>query len=221
MSKFNLDIQINGQAVDRVTLLERELERAYVALEQFKSKLGHKGLKELFKDEIKQSDDLLWNASQNNDYVSAETFVNVTGMKTDEFLTTFHHFQETKMWAAHPEHYIVDGKRGCQDVMETVGHFGGPCLFRIYYVEKFTDFEPPFDPEFPKRLLGDIELISGGKIKMRAMHQFKDTEEGMLVKLNIVFPKNLPAEMIENHKWHLAIEFKNWLTLAYNAIHAK
>ncbi|ORJ28167.1 hypothetical protein ATE34_10255 [Streptococcus oralis subsp. tigurinus] len=52
-------------------------------------------------------------------------------------------------------------------------------------------------------------------IKMYGMHQFKMKKGGLRIKLGVFSPEATPSEMVLGHHEHLAVEFFNSLTIAY------
>ena len=50
--------------------------------------------------------------------------------------------------------------------------------------------------------------------KIVGMHQFKQSKDGMKVKLGVYLPEAVPDEMVSGHQWHLMVEFLNGLEAA-------
>lgn len=46
-------------------------------------------------------------------------------------------------------------------------------------------------------------------------HQFRDVEGGFHARLLVEFPSTVLPTMIQEHRWHLATEFTNWVELAF------
>jgi hypothetical protein len=48
-------------------------------------------------------------------------------------------------------------------------------------------------------------------------HLFRDETHGFRVRLTVEFPVTTPAHTIQQHRWHLACEFSNWIEAANSA----
>ena len=66
-------------------------------------------------------------------------------------------------------------------------------------------------------MVGDGVLMSDQNLDMMmyGMHQFKMKKGGLHIKLGVFFPDSAPHEMVLGHQEHLAVEFFNSLTIAY------
>ena len=117
------------------------------------------------------------------------------------------------MLQAHPEHYVIDNRPdSTQYVCETTG--GSPMVseFKICFGNTGA-IAIPLREDCPYRIEG-VSVQTSGLCIGGARHQFKDTPEGLHGFLSIDFPKITPRKMVDGHKWHLAIEFANWVEAA-------
>lgn len=117
----------------------------------------------------------------------------------------------------HTEHFVFDGVHGGQKVMELIGEYGQPTYQKIFIS---LDAEIPVAPDTDTKismardtatLMSDPSL----DIKMYGMNQFKMKKGGLRIKLGVFSPETGPSEMVLGHQEHLAGEFFNSLTIAY------
>ena len=66
---------------------------------------------------------------------------------------------------------------------------------------------------------GTSQLMDGTCRQDIAFHQIKPTENGLILRSSVYFPKNTPQEMVDGHKIHLAIESMEMIRIAYLAAH--
>lgn len=115
----------------------------------------------------------------------------------------------------HPEHYSFEaGPGGEQIIIETFGMYGDPTWMHLIPGKDF--YRPiPLDHDTTMSMVGYTHLMSDNtNTKLIGMHQFKDWDEGLRVKLGVFLPEAAPRDMLEGHKWHLAVEFNNALHYA-------
>ena len=108
-----------------------------------------------------------------------------------------------------PEHFYSEGDTiEGQHIIETFGCFGEPTEM-LLFPEK-DGFEPTIsDPAYPIKLNGYTTLADGDNMGFgwRAFHQIRPTNNGFDAILAAYLPSATPTDIIEGHKWHLAIEF--------------
>lgn len=116
----------------------------------------------------------------------------------------------------HPEHFVFAGIHGGQEVMEMVGQYGEPTYQKLF-IHPGAEKPTPLDDDTKMTMVGDGVLMSDQTVdmKMYGMHQFKMKKGGLRIKLGVFFPETAPEEMILGHQEHLAVEFYNSLTFAY------
>ena len=212
---------INGQPVSEEALVRHELERARVALALLKSKLGIEGLRALLADVGEQAhhDVKARVEASAGKWLPSTAELEVKGCTAQEFLAWYgariQASDQNTLLAAHPEHYVVTrAEDGRVDVIETSGHWGLPHRFYVQ-VGSDTSIAPDpeaIDPSYTLAMAGAGYLDDGTQTGI-VLHQFADTVDGFRARLSIYFPAENAAEMIEGHKWHLALEFTNWVNL--------
>ena len=114
----------------------------------------------------------------------------------------------------HPEHYSFEVANGEQIIIETFGMYKNPTYMHL--IPANDGFTPiPVDDDTSFSMVGYTHLAhDDSDTKIVGMHQFKERDDGLEVKLGVFLPKAAPAEMLEGHKWHLMVEFNNCLHLA-------
>lgn len=204
--KLGLDFTHENLAQMRQALLERKLE------------LGHKGIQSCCQKDITISSYLFKALSvlSRGKLKTSEIEIKVKGISAKDFIEWFEEKNklgdEKALLAAHPEHYIIVSKDNSQWVYETTG--GSP--FVSEFVINFNQNDNLFEdmlPNYSYQISGKV-LNQSGKTMGAALHQFKETTDGFHGLLTIYFPFLVPKQIIEGHKYHLAIEFSNWVELA-------
>lgn len=148
-------------------------------------------------------------------------------MKAGEFLGWFGRINRqgnlAALLAANPEHYLVrpfikDGRK-YQELTETMGMYGEPLHCILEFPQSVPGAEQVLDGSCPYSMIATAVLAANGeRIGIRAMYQFRDTEDGFEAKLLIQFPDHAPEELVQGHKMHLAIEFNNWIEAARQSL---
>lgn len=122
--------------------------------------------------------------------------------------------------ATNPEHFaIIGGIASGQRGMETFGMFGGP--IRVHGVASDTvpaGLPVQRDDSFPIAVFGEMATVSDDtNIHVGALHQFRPTEDGFVVKSTFFAPGDSPAVIAQGHKIHFALEIVNSLHIAHAA----
>lgn len=213
---------IDGIAISEEVFVRHELERARAALALMKAKLGPQGMLDLLareREEMEQEERETVRGSAGG-WTPALAELQVKGLKAQEFLEWFYARaragDHAAMLAAHPEHYLISQTAdGRLDVIETTGEWRHPSRFFAKLGVAPQEAAPnlaDIDPSYPHSMAGVFTLADGLEMG-RVLHQFANTDEGFKAKLIIYFPAGSEAEKIQGHKWHLAIEFTNWVNL--------
>lgn len=93
----------------------------------------------------------------------------------------------------------------------------------MYKDPSYLDLKPAGSKDYPIKPDSDTDIVMMGKTYLAdsgldttilGMHQLKDKGNGMEVKLGVFLPESAPKEIIEGHKWHLMVEFKNGLEIS-------
>jgi hypothetical protein len=120
---------------------------------------------------------------------------------------------ERAMLDACPDHYIIArDDQGRQLVIETTGGAPLPGEFTVDYAD-ISSLQTAPDPAYPHQVAGVARLGDGLAIG-GVRHQFRQEGEGFRARLTVEFPASVPGHMIAEHRWHLAVEFSNWIEAA-------
>ncbi len=120
---------------------------------------------------------------------------------------------ERAMIDACPDHYIIArDEQGRQLVVETTGGSPLPGEFTVDY-DDISSLQTIADPSYQFQVAGVARLHDGLAIG-GVRHQFRQEGNGFRAKLTVEFPGSVPAHMIAEHRWHLAVEFSNWIEAA-------
>jgi hypothetical protein len=117
------------------------------------------------------------------------------------------------MLDACPDHYIImRDSQGRQLVVETTGGAPLPGEFTVDYSD-VSSLHTQADPTYPHQVAGVARLGDGLAIG-GVRHQFRQEGDGFRALLTVEFPRRVPRKMIAEHRWHLAVEFANWIEAA-------
>ena len=120
---------------------------------------------------------------------------------------------EPAMIDACPDHYIIArDESGRQLVIETTGGSPLPGEFTVDYAD-ISSLQTLPDPSYPFQVAGVARLNDGLAIG-GVRHQFRQEGKGFRALLTVEFPGAVPLRMIAEHRWHLAVEFSNWIEAA-------
>ena len=118
---------------------------------------------------------------------------------------------EATMIDAMPDHYLLRGlPDGRQEVVEATGGSPTPTRFLVDY-SSLDRLRTPADPAYPVQVAGQA-VLDDGMVIGGVRHQFRDTDGALEALLTVEFPGAMPAPLIGAHRWHLAVEFRNWVT---------
>lgn len=117
-----------------------------------------------------------------------------------------------------PEHFysVGDTIKG-QHIIETFGMFGEPTEMLLF--PETGDFKPVTpDPSYPIQMNGYTTLTDGDNLGFgwRAFHQIRPTANGFDAILAAYLPSATPVDIINGHKWHLAVEFSEMVKYVVN-----
>lgn len=147
--------------------------------------------------------------------------LHVTGGNAAEFVEWFNDTErpdyEHSMIAACPDHFLIQTvPDGTQEVIETTG--GSPMATR--FLVDYTDHSglaSVADPGSDVEAAGIAISETGGPIG-GVRHEFRDEPGGFHARLCVEFPLLIAPHMISQHRWHLAVEFSNWIEFAFTDI---
>lgn len=105
------------------------------------------------------------------------------------------------------------------EVIENVGQDDLPWFIRLDFTSPDTEFPAPWDPAYPAehRLGAFINDADGLRIGS-AIHEMRDSEDGLHIKLTIILPAAAPQSLVEGHLQHFAVEFRNWTRAANDRV---
>ena len=216
-------VDANGKSISLDEALALEFADAKRSLIQTKLSLGPQRILKLYKEPLAQTD-ALWhqvsaNAEKGRNMQPCIVEMDVDGVTVGDFVAYNRYLNTsgdtTAPLAIHPEHFVFEAKDGGQVVMENVGTYKEP-TFQFLKMNPQAKRAIPEDVDTTITLATDTGLLMSDEtdMKMMGMHQLKAKKGGMRVKLGIFFPESAPAEMVEGHKEHLAVEFTNAITAA-------
>ena len=119
------------------------------------------------------------------------------------------------MAPAHPEHYSLGPYP--LGIVETIGQH--ICRVRIEMTAEVPDLVLEYgDPAFDKKLAVTCSL-DDGTLFFYGFQEFQDTDDGFDLRMRIIFPAASPQILFDEHNEHLAIEFRSFITAAYESLH--
>ncbi|MGV9971569.1 hypothetical protein [Nocardia beijingensis] len=200
-------------------LLGAPLDAQRSTLTSMKTRLGHAGVYAALKRDLEISERMTRTgvALSRGRTGHAVTRLEVPGYSAERFAAWFSDLTatnaETDMVAACPDHYLLRGlPDGRQEVVETTGGSPLATRFLVDYgrTEALTILA---DPGYPQQIAGQA-LLDDGLVIGGVRHQFLDRHGTMEALLTVQFPASLPTRFIREHRWHLAVEFGNWIIAA-------
>lgn len=174
--------------------------------------LGTDRLLELYKDQIKQTDQM-WkriveNYKEGEPYQECITYMKVTGVSMDDLgegLMLAMAGDDSSL-AANPEHYGHVFTDTVPSGFEGMGMYGGPNLMRIMF-DPTVKIPITIDEDYLPFTIGYSQLGDGTDMHTLAAHYIRDTKDGIEMLLTVFFPQSAPKELVDGHKIHLASEF--------------
>ena len=226
MADLGAEFTYRGQPISSEDLLALPFESAKEALIETKLTLGKNSILKLYESKLAESDEM-WrsivaNTVKGRNLQPAYVEVDADGLALGDFLAfnqSLNKMTDPALpFKIHPEHFVFAGIHGGQEVMEMVGQYGEPTYQKLF-IHPGAEKPTPLDDDTKMAMVGDGALMSDQTVdmKMYGMHQFKMKKGGLRIKLEVFFPETAPEEMILGHQEHLAVEFYNSLTFAYQA----
>lgn len=202
--------------VNPETTLRGDLQAQRVALLALKTGLGHGGIYAMLRREIVTSERISRIAVAASRGRTVHSMIHLTASDIDAqgFAEWFNNLvvlnDEAAMIAAMADHYLLRGlPDGRQEVVETTG--GSPAATRFlvdYTAADQLTVQPA--PDYPIQIAGhavfDDGLVIGG-----VRHQLRSRNGDLEALLTVQFPALTPPPMVAAHRWHLAVEFSNWI----------
>lgn len=78
----------------------------------------------------------------------------------------------------------------------------------------------PANPDYPIQIAGQA-LLDDGFVIGGVRHQLRDRDDALEALLTVEFPGVAPAALVAAHRWHLAVEFGNWIVASQSDPTAK
>lgn len=190
-----------------------------------KEELGHDGIRALLARELTLSGafaSLIAKLSLGRRRYSVIDIVSPIG-NAEGFARWFedaaHRNREDVMIAAMPDHYLIATNAGGQQ--EVIESNGGAPLAAHFFVDyaDLSSLRSLPDPDFPVQVAGVARAPNGNGRSGMAIggvrHQFRDEEsasgQGFRARLTVEFPTLIMPGVVSGHRWHLAVEFSNWI----------
>lgn len=199
-----------------------EPERAEQISLNARDALGEDGFLEVFKDVLADSARRWkgWAATYDPAKVNwAEILIEAHGVGFQETMSIIGGaVSQREALATNPEHYVIigdieSGQRGA----EAFGMFGEPVYMHGVAHDTVPE-ELPFkrDESFPIGIFGEMATKDDDtNFHVGALHQFRPTEDGFVVKSVFVSPGDAPKAIADGHKIHFALEIVNSMKIAY------
>ncbi|WEV57433.1 hypothetical protein [Ligilactobacillus acidipiscis] len=202
-------------------------------LYQLKSSIYGKQMEELLLDEMNQSDENIKKhlLASNGRFKPVYVQVHVKGIKA----TDYYKWQSKAMaqvmigtpkkrkelllstvLPTHPEHYMLRFSGIVPGLVETLGGLPTNACVAVFgktpqFVRDVRDETYP-NRSFPTVMLQDKTKWSYG------LTEYRDTAEGGDFKLRVWWPEACPDLYFEDHTRHFAVEYRNFIRLAYDAL---
>lgn len=217
----------NGQAITSGEIDAWELKAARRALRNLKTLLEGQPMLDLIDKQMQEADnyyrDLI--AKSNKKFKESRIDLKAHGLTSAQFLEWFREWindvktPEGKrrvflndIAPAHPEHYAIPPYPA--GIIETIGGHVG--RVRIEPGATLPDFvnEEYGDPTYRTKLTGTAYL-DDGSLFFHLFQELRDSEDGCDFRLRILYPAASPQSLLDEHSEHLAVEFRSFLTAAY------
>ncbi|MFB7652421.1 MULTISPECIES: hypothetical protein [unclassified Streptomyces] len=191
-------------------------------LSLLKARLGRQTLFDLLAADIEEGNAFLRQSAQDSggSFTSGTTVLETQGLKAGQFLAWMGKAfaDEDVLLAAQPEHYaMVNKDDGSVHVTENIGpyicsfYLGDWAAEAMAWAAEADELLP--EGAFPHKKATNL-FLADGTIVGRVLIQFGDTDEGFSSHLTVYLPSSSPAEVLEHHLRHFAVEFRNWIMAA-------
>lgn len=111
-----------------------------------------------------------------------------------------------------PEHYVLKSHGDTLEVIEKTGNAPVPTRFFITFND-VAGIEEPRDTSYPYQSTG-IAKLKDGTLLGGVRHQFKDIDNGFMIRTLVEFPSLCPTSIVKDHQKHLAVEWSGWINWA-------
>lgn len=202
--------------LDMTALRHADLDSKRAALLTIKTGLGHAGIYALLRKEMAFTERISRAAVAASRGRTTHSVARITapGVSAQAFAAWFNNLttadDEATLIDALPDHYLLRGlPDGRQEVVEVIGGSPGATRFLVDYdnADRLSvQADTSYDVQVAGHAVLDDGLIIGG-----VRHQFRDNDATLEALLTVEFPALTPPWMVSAHRWHLAVEFTNWI----------
>lgn len=215
----------NGNPIPTTDIDTWELKASRRALKTLKSLLSNEAMLSLLNPLIEEADIYYKTiiTQSHGEYKESRIDLKVYGLKVSHFMDWWKDWMadlqnpETKqktfletMVPAHPEHYALPSYPS--GVVETIGEH----IARV-------QIKPIFDPPAFVRAYGDpayqplsaIGTLDDGSALFYILQELRDCDGGSEFRLRLLFPAAAPQVFFDEHAEHLAVEFRSFVTSAF------
>lgn len=214
---FGARALIAGRTLDDAAIRDVELTRARRALAYLKAKIGNAAMRDLLKDDLDQTQVRTreWVEASGGRWKWGSLELVVPGPSAAAFhgyfMTMMKEDRQPALRAGHPEHFLNVPLGPHAEVIENVGQDTLPWFIRLDFTSPDAEFPAAWDPAYPAEhrlgaLINDVDGLRIGS----AIHEMRDADDGLHVKLTIILPNAAPDTLIDGHLQHFAVEFRNW-----------
>lgn len=113
--------------------------------------------------------------------------------------------------ATNPDHFVLqETAKNVQEVLEITGGSPLPTHFFAHYGDE-EGLQSQLSEGFHVQAAGTARLADG-TIVGGVRHQIKEEAAGLHFRALVEFPVLVPNTMIRQHQYHLACEFRGWLS---------
>ena len=210
---------IGDERLSNEDILDLELNRARRSLAYLKRKIGNDGMRRLLDDDLQTMMAKVrgWVEASGGAWRTASLDLAVPGPGARAFQDWYEDMvgsgREAEMRAGHPEHFISHPMTGQVEVVENIGETELP--WRVFYRALPEDFAYPSAWDASYTLHYGMELLDADGLRVGfSMRQSRDAEAGLQLRFTTHLPQAAPADLVQRHLHHFAIEFRNWTHMA-------
>ncbi|CAG7927686.1 unnamed protein product [Penicillium olsonii] len=232
-----INIKLNGESASHSHIDQLELEACYRALSNLHNLLTPESVLNMMSDQIEEGNRYFESliTKSKGGFRECRAYLKVSGITVRDMQMT------TSRWLlcrpmeelaaryvlpTHPEHYAIMQGPGSssRDPPDWGVEMIGDHIAKVRYI----DLEDK-GQTIPKWLMAQrdwnydmVELLvaklTSGNIFFYVMNEFMNFDGGCRVRLRTFFPSAAPRSLMKQHAQHLAIEFRNLLTMVNKTV---
>lgn len=236
--KPSIKFKLNGVSTSNADIDSMELQACYRALNNLRSLLFQQRMLDLLSDQIEEGNRYFESLITKSKGRRREcrSYMKVTGVSaTDLKLMTgrwllsrpIEDMAAMYVFPTHPEHYAI--MHGPGSLPKSAPDCGVEVIGEHMAKLRYTDFKDSLQ-DMPEWMLKErdynyelaetlVARLESGSRLFYIMNEFMDTEDGCKIRLRAFFPSAAPWSLINQHAQHLAIEFRNLLTMVAEVVH--